>query len=152
MKKILATILAAVMLMGISLPAYATDAGIDDGTMPLSDVSPRAMLDYQYHWHNAGEARGGKFQVTGNGGRSVRMTVGVEDFGTNTYVEIAVYGGTIQDNGPLLTSVSSWNGTGLAAGQQLKFPISFSGYNTYTIEWYVHGPDTAGRIMCWVYN
>ena len=75
MKRFFATILALVMAICICVPMTAFAA--EDTS---AAISPRAMLDYNNHWHTKGQSLSGSFQVSGNGGQQVDMTVAVESF------------------------------------------------------------------------
>lgn len=152
MKKFLATILALVITICICVPMTAFAA-----EEPSVAITPRATLDYNNHWHTKGQSLSGSFQVSGNGGQQVDMTVAVESFASNTIVEIVVHGGS-STSGPIIFSTSSWLGSGLSTGGTSEFQTPWNlviqGYSTYTVEWCIINPltDSSGRILCWVYN
>ena len=157
MKKFIVAFLSIIMVFSFSTTAFAAEQNQENAFLSAAEnvVVPYANSDYNNHWHNQGEATTGSFTVSGSGGSSVKMTLAIDNFAPNTYVEIVIHGGNSTNN--RLTSVSSWIGGGLSTSgtREWKFPwyLSYSGYSTYTIQWSIieSTPDSSGRIMCWVY-
>lgn len=147
--------LAVFFSVAIVFTLLGSTVAFADSSPTVSELSIQANSDYNYHWHNKGEATSGTFTVSGSNGDRVRMTLAIASFDPDTHVEIAVYGGNSTSN--LITSVSSWIANGLTTGGIREWvtpeTLIIRGYDTYTIQWSIIPlySDSSGRVLCWVY-
>lgn len=151
MKKF-SVLLALILVFSICcIPAYAKDTTVELPTIKTTSedvpVPYGTLSGYGQKWHDpASDGYGGSFvfRVSGSNWFEGHLTVSLENFNADTKMNIEVYMGN--------QCIFRRKNVGRTDGpwEEISFnPATTGGYTViYSI---VGGPNTPGRINCWIY-
>ena len=144
-------ILALIMVFSLcSVPAYATE-NTTIATVKSTDngeVVPYGVLSgYGNKWHEPSADRYGgsfSFRVSGMNWVSAQLTIKLENFNPSTKMNIEVYQGN--------NCIFRRNNVGINDGPWENVTFSPGLTGVYDVVYkIVGGPNTPGRINCWIY-
>lgn len=119
----------------------------DDSAVPYGSLS-----GYGYVWHNVGDpGKRGAVPVGGIPWIQGHLTVGLDNFDSNTKLKIWVFSPRTDDTGTKNQVIFYRENVTINDGPWENVPFNPAPAGTYWVQCEVMENDSAGRVNCWIY-
>lgn len=156
----LLTVLCTLCLVAFSTPVFAAEetpllteeVGEIDDLTDGSAVPYGSLSGYGYVWHNTGEsAKRGPVSVTGIPWHQGHLTVGLDNFNSNTKLKIWVFSPITDSTGTKNQTIFYRENVTINDGPWENISFNPAPTGTYWVQCEVMSNDSAGRVNCWIY-